>query len=414
MGTNKLLLWSILYMLVTISPALASPIIWDIYPHNWTQLQGGTLTFHLIIASACISKTISIFPSSSSDIRASFFSSDNTLKFEIGRFATPGSYRFQVTLHCNREKETKDITIKVVPNTDDGAYMVLCETYAKFLSPKFWSLEGINSLMVFESNFYSTLLNPIDILLNFVPGSELLDAMAALKAIQAIIKSLKAFGISYALGWTWPQLEYYGEDWELKDLVTISSLIYQGQSQELLKKIDGLLPKLKQWLNNLQYLTVDYLIVTNEVKQTSINLVKSCIDVLISLRNRKMQTKEAIKLGPFIESRCINPPFTSTIFYENIITFYYTGGKVILSSTPDGNGSLSTDDEIKIIVTHPDGSTKTFRYIFGYPKHINFVETIPPQDITHLFAVGRNIVRIQYVDNSVCAGSTAYYLVVEK
>lgn len=119
-----------------------------------------------------------------------------------------------------------------------------------------------------------------------------------------------------------------------------------------------------------------------------------------------------VQLGPALSSTCVNPAYTVTPFYRNSVTVNYKGGKVVLSSTPDGTGKISTDDEIKILVTHPDGTTAPLDLVFGYPRNSNGVDVFDPQDMTSLFKNGQNTVSITYIDNSQCSSSTAYYLVL--
>ncbi len=118
---------------------------------------------------------------------------------------------------------------------------------------------------------------------------------------------------------------------------------------------------------------------------------------------------QSVQIGPAINLGCVNSSF-NTVFYTNTVNFNYAGGTVTLSSTPDGSGTLSTDDEVKIEVTQPNGTTKNFSYVYGYPRNTFAVETLPPQIVTSLFANGLNTVTIKYIDNSDCASSTAYYL----
>src|SRR5262249_37763327 len=127
--------------------------------------------------------------------------------------------------------------------------------------------------------------------------------------------------------------------------------------------------------------------------------------------NRQLQTAarsqqtQAVQIGPALDLGCPNPYLTTTVFYTNTTTFNYAGGPVILSSTADGTGAITTDDEVKIEITRPDGSQAVFSYVFGYPRNSNAVDTLPPQDITGFFQVGTNNIRITYIDNSLCATS---------
>ncbi len=82
--------------------------------------------------------------------------------------------------------------------------------------------------------------------------------------------------------------------------------------------------------------------------------------------------------------------------------------KIVLSSTADGTGQLSTQDTIALSVQHPSGSvlhaTKTF---------VNLAEPQDPWDITQLFEKGRNAVTVRLIDSKGTEfSSTALYLVV--
>lgn len=105
---------------------------------------------------------------------------------------------------------------------------------------------------------------------------------------------------------------------------------------------------------------------------------------------------------------------TLGVFYQNTSDFVYQGGTVILSSNSEGTGQISTDDRVKIKVTHPNGSVSNYEYTFGYPQRWG-VEVTDPVDVTYLFDHGRNKVEISY-ENTYPGGasSTAYYLTVQK
>lgn len=82
--------------------------------------------------------------------------------------------------------------------------------------------------------------------------------------------------------------------------------------------------------------------------------------------------------------------------------------KVVLSSSPDGKGSLLTKDTIVLAVSHPAGTVSYVTLPFtelATPK--------PPADITGLFAKGRNTVSCRLIDSKGAGyASTALYVVV--
>lgn len=67
------------------------------------------------------------------------------------------------------------------------------------------------------------------------------------------------------------------------------------------------------------------------------------------------------------------------VFYEKTSSVVYQGDKVkvILSSSADGTGLLSTDDIVTIKVTQPNGDEKSYEYNYGYPIY-NYVQAQPP------------------------------------
>jgi hypothetical protein len=83
-------------------------------------------------------------------------------------------------------------------------------------------------------------------------------------------------------------------------------------------------------------------------------------------------------------------------FYTHDLDFNYTGGTVILSGEPPAVGEFWVDDAISITVRHPDGSTATWRQDFNAGCFAN--RPLPPQDVTHLFQPGRNVVSIALFD----------------
>ncbi len=77
---------------------------------------------------------------------------------------------------------------------------------------------------------------------------------------------------------------------------------------------------------------------------------------------------------------------------DEIVT--YRGGPVFLSGSRDGEQPLLVNDELELQVTHPDGAVARFVHNFGESSGCRSDEPTPPQDVTDLFASGRNIVRV--------------------
>lgn len=107
-----------------------------------------------------------------------------------------------------------------------------------------------------------------------------------------------------------------------------------------------------------------------------------------------------------------NSPYDPWIFFTNEVIVNYSNGPVLLSSNPDGSGQINTDDAIHIEVHHPDGSVATYDHVYGYPACYGCVIPTDPVDLTTLFQVGTNNVRIDLYDNLPWFWFTwGYYLV---
>lgn len=85
------------------------------------------------------------------------------------------------------------------------------------------------------------------------------------------------------------------------------------------------------------------------------------------------------------------------------------GQQLLLSSTPDGIGRLSTDDLIQLTVFP---SEHQWEYDFRNPTRTRIV-SIPPKDVTEMFVIGENTVEITAFDLlGPVFSSRPYYLVV--
>lgn len=98
-------------------------------------------------------------------------------------------------------------------------------------------------------------------------------------------------------------------------------------------------------------------------------------------------------------------------FYSNRVVVNVGPGSIGLASTPDGKGALLTDDQVILIVTHPDGTKSEWAHDFRSGNH-PVISSIPAQDVSSLFVPGINTVSIVLVDlmpNTY--SSSPYYLI---
>lgn len=139
---------------------------------------------------------------------------------------------------------------------------------------------------------------------------------------------------------------------------------------------------------------------------TSIKLLVFAF-LLVAINNHIAFAQSAVQLGPRFEFSDPAPQ----VFFVNKMQVSYSGGPVILSSSAKGMDGISSDDQVTITVTRPDGSVREFDFIFGRPNNLGLPITIGPQDVTFLFQNGVNTVSIVYRNNFGGAFSTAYFLV---
>jgi len=78
-------------------------------------------------------------------------------------------------------------------------------------------------------------------------------------------------------------------------------------------------------------------------------------------------------------------------FFTRTLRVAYSDGRIFLSGQPYPN-DFAVDDRLELTVTHPDGSTATWTRRFNDDCLTN--RSIPPQDVTDLFAVGQNTVTV--------------------
>lgn len=97
-------------------------------------------------------------------------------------------------------------------------------------------------------------------------------------------------------------------------------------------------------------------------------------------------------------------------FFTKNITLNYQSGNIVFSALQDGTGSTFIDDAIEITVTKPNGTTTKF--INSYQTGCSSLASLPPKDITNLFAPGENKVSIRLYDIcGVFLFSSSLYLV---
>lgn len=91
----------------------------------------------------------------------------------------------------------------------------------------------------------------------------------------------------------------------------------------------------------------------------------------------------------------------------------YQGGKVMLSSNPDGTGNTFVDDAIDIFSVSPSGSlTRIFQHV--YNAQCRPLESLPPLDLGHIFKQGVNHIRFRLFDTcGTNMASSPLYLVTE-
>ncbi|MEZ4706777.1 MAG: hypothetical protein R3A44_06210 [Caldilineaceae bacterium] len=101
---------------------------------------------------------------------------------------------------------------------------------------------------------------------------------------------------------------------------------------------------------------------------------------------------DSIELAPAIRAHASS---STQVFYQNHITIkYQPGQQIILSSSADGQGMLSTDDLIRVQL---QPSKKEWENDFRNAARTQIVP-IPPQDISALLTPGINTVTLTAID----------------
>jgi murein DD-endopeptidase MepM/ murein hydrolase activator NlpD len=84
------------------------------------------------------------------------------------------------------------------------------------------------------------------------------------------------------------------------------------------------------------------------------------------------------------------------VFFNKNLSINYSSGKIILAGKNDGTGNTFVDDGVRIRISHADGSTASFAH--SYQSSCSRLDHLPPKDITSLFEIGTNTIRIELYD----------------
>lgn len=111
-----------------------------------------------------------------------------------------------------------------------------------------------------------------------------------------------------------------------------------------------------------------------------------------------------IASGPLMASELINVSVTAGIpescekqtdgdrYYAATFNFQYREGQVLLAGNEAGTAKTYVDDEIRVRVTRPDGTKRTYTHLYGFDG------PFPPVDIAYLFQPGANKVTVEFND----------------
>jgi len=101
------------------------------------------------------------------------------------------------------------------------------------------------------------------------------------------------------------------------------------------------------------------------------------------------------------------------VFYQRSFVVEIADGAVVLASTADGRGALSTDDVCELRVRRADGSTRVWTRDFRDATRTQILE-LPAQNVADLFLPGRNQVTLTLRDMTPFTyWSQPYYLVYD-
>ena len=197
-----------------------------------------------------------------------------TLSIKTDEKTPAGTYSLRIIASSGAVQKSVIVTLKLVDRTEDGASLVLYDSYAKSLDVNFWTNMFIVALTMYGSDYMNSFTNPFAILKKFITGLALKKYSMAeqiTKQVVTLTSALKSGQVDYCLGATNPGINIP------KELREIASLIEQGNRKEAIPRISRLIPALQKWLKNVDGLVVDGLVVSDVSKQTTQNLIKSTI-----------------------------------------------------------------------------------------------------------------------------------------
>ena len=92
-------------------------------------------------------------------------------------------------------------------------------------------------------------------------------------------------------------------------------------------------------------------------------------------------------------------------FFDESFTFNLPSGfRVILSSTPEGDGSFSVDDGIRL-------TTNLDVFEHDFSNGCRPIEALAPREVTGLFSTGDNLLRVELFDIcGTCEGNSDLWL----
>ena len=118
---------------------------------------------------------------------------------------------------------------------------------------------------------------------------------------------------------------------------------------------------------------------------------------------------QVVPLVEAVEEQPSNGGADHTFAHARELLTYEAGQQVLLASSPDGTGSLQTDDRVQLRVATPDNA---WEHDFRDAERTQIVPIVP-QDVTALFSPGVNLVELEVQDLMEPVFSThPYYLVV--
>ncbi len=124
-----------------------------------------------------------------------------------------------------------------------------------------------------------------------------------------------------------------------------------------------------------------------------------------------MERRSLLLAAAIAPSRKSDKPFG--VFYQQTFVVEIADGGVVLASSADGQGALSTDDVCELHVLRADGSTRVWTHDFRDATRTQIL-ALPAQDISELFLPGGNQVTITLRDlTPFTYWSQPYYLVYD-